>query len=275
MFDLEAGPRCADLNYLFYLFIFSAVCTRLQRQDGRQPSGHRHMKKRCRTHTHFPLCADDDWVSKCPSGCRLQGLISQMESKVERKLTKLCKTVKIHEDATEKSMAAMTRVYNHNRRFLVSRYVSELKFVEQSEVLALNLTSLRKRSSKLSLKLKEMNRDVQKQLVDLYRTEVEVDVQLRACSGSCKLVFPFSVDHHSFQTLQTDLRPRDKTPHQRRKVVSPPEDVPHMKLQTVDEHPTSPEYKSIPTVRRELLTQFEDIPQNRVFMEEFKTEELH
>lgn len=107
------------------------------------------------------------------------------------------------------------------------------------------------------------------------RLQVEVDVQLRACSGSCKLVFPFSVDHHSFQTLQTDLRPRDETPHQRRTVVSPPEDVPHMKLQTVDEHPTSPEYKSIPTVRRELLTQFEDIPQNRVFLEDFETEELH
>ncbi|KAI4794069.1 hypothetical protein KUCAC02_032296, partial [Chaenocephalus aceratus] len=74
-----------------------------------------------------------------------------MESKVERKLTQLCKTAKIHEDATEKSMAVMTGVYNHNRRFLVSRYVS--------------------------LKLKEVNRDVQKQLVDLYRTEVEVDVQ--------------------------------------------------------------------------------------------------
>lgn len=46
--------------------------------------------------------------SKCPSGCRLQGLISQMENKVERKLRKVCKTAEMYEDATEKSMTTMT-----------------------------------------------------------------------------------------------------------------------------------------------------------------------
>ncbi|KAK5848095.1 hypothetical protein PBY51_005743 [Eleginops maclovinus] len=231
--------------------------------------------RHCRRETHLALCADDDWVSKCPSGCRLQGLISQMESKVERKLSKVCKTAKMHEEATEKSMAAMTRLYNYNRRVLVSSYVSELKLVEQSEGLARNLTSLSKRSSRLSLQLKGLNRDVQKQLVALYRTEVEVDMQLRACSGSCKSVVPFSLEHHSYITLQTDLKHTDKTPNLRRKVASLPKDIPHMKLQPVDEGPVSPEYKTIPTVQRDLLTQFEDIPQNRVLMEEVETDELH
>lgn len=49
-------------------------------------------------------------------------MISQMESEVERKLKKVCKKAKMCEDAAEKSMMAMTHVYNDNRRVIVNRY---------------------------------------------------------------------------------------------------------------------------------------------------------
>lgn len=61
-------------------------------------------------------------VSKCPSGCRLQGLISQVESDVERKLRTVCETGKTYEDMAEKSMKAMTHIYNYNRRVIVNIY---------------------------------------------------------------------------------------------------------------------------------------------------------
>lgn len=97
-------------------------------------------------------------------------------------------------------------------------------------------------------------------------------MKLRACSGSCRLVLPFSVDHLSFQKLQADMEQMDKTLHQSRKAATPPtdiKDIPHIRLQPVDVGPAPPaEYKTIPTVQRELLTQFEDIGQNRVVLEE-------
>lgn len=151
-------------------------------------------------------------VSKCPSGCRLQGLILEMESEMERKLRKVCKTAKMYEDAVEKSMAVTTHIYNYNRRVIVNRYsktmthclcllwysgrngqndqsnagclilylspVSELKFVERAEVLGRNLTSLWERSFRLSQQLKELQRNAQKQMEDLYRTEVRHDERL-------------------------------------------------------------------------------------------------
>lgn len=98
-------------------------------------------------------------------------------------------------------------------------------------------------------------------------------MKLRACYGSCLSVLPFSVDHPSHQTLQTDMEHMDKTRNQRRKAATPPEDIPHIKLQPVDVGPApSAEYKTIPTVRRELLTQFEDIGQNQVVLEELLEE---
>ena len=65
----------------------------------------------------------------------------------------------------------------------------------------------------------------------------------------------------------------DKTLTQRMKAGTPPQDIPHIKLQPVDSDlAPSSEYKTIPTVRRELLTQFEDIGQNEVVLEELLAE---
>ncbi|XP_051251171.1 fibrinogen alpha chain [Dicentrarchus labrax] len=192
-----------------------------------------------------------------------------MENEVARKLRKVCKTAVMYEDAAEKSMMTMTHIYNDHRRVIVNRYTSELKFVKHGEALARNLTSLRKRSSRLSKQLVELRLNVQKQMEDLYRTEVDVDMKLRACHGSCRLVLPFSVDHSKYQNLQTDMDHTDKTLNQRRKAARHPQDIPHIKLQPVDVGPApSAEYKTIPVVQRELLTQFEDIGQNQVVLEE-------
>lgn len=107
------------------------------------------------------------------------------------------------------------------------------------------------------------------------RLQVDIDMTLRACYGSCRLVLPFSVDHLSYQTLRADAEQLDETLGRRRKAAPPPRDIPHMKLQPVDVGPAPPpEYRTIPAVRRELLTQFEDIGQNRVVVEEL-LEALH
>ncbi|XP_060922669.1 fibrinogen alpha chain [Limanda limanda] len=242
-----------------------------QKQHGRQPvrRTQRYRRRRCRAESDVPLCADDDWVSKCPSGCRLQGLISQMERDVERKLLKVCETAKSYEDAAETSMTAVTRIYNSNRRVIVTRYISELKFAEGAEELSRTLTSLRKRSSSLSQRLKELRGAVRKQVEDLYRTEVEIDMTLRTCHGSCRSALPFTVDHASYQTLETDMEQLNKAVHQRHKAVTPPEDTAHVWINTVDMSPApSAEYRRIPAVQRELLTQFEDIGQNELGLEE-------
>ncbi|XP_039996714.1 fibrinogen alpha chain-like [Xiphias gladius] len=232
------------------------VCMSLKQknQDGRHSLSHTrtYRKKRCQVKSDVPLCSDDDWVSKCPSGCRLQGLISQMESETESKLWKVCKTAKMYEDAAEKSMAEMTHVYNSNRRVVVNRYMSELKFVEHAEDLARNLTRLVNRSSSLSQQLEELDSKVKEQIEDLYRTEVDTDMKLRACRGSCRSSLPFTVNHPSYQTLQTDV---DNTLNKRSRAPMPPKEIPHLTLQPVDVDPApSAEYKTFPTVQRELLT---------------------
>uniref|UniRef100_A0A3Q1F3U9 Fibrinogen alpha chain n=1 Tax=Acanthochromis polyacanthus TaxID=80966 RepID=A0A3Q1F3U9_9TELE len=239
------------------------VCLRLNRQnqDGRQSI----RRQQCGATPDVPMCSDDDWISKCPSGCRLQGLIQQTGDTVDRKLWTVCRAAKTMEDATEKSMKAAASVYSSQRLLVVSRYMSELKFTKLAEDLSGNVTTLRKRSTQLSRQLEELSVDVRKQIEDLYRAEVDIDMKLRSCHGSCRSVPPFKVDHSSYETLRADM---DETLGRRNKATRPPEDVPHIKLQPVDAGvASSAGYKSIPTVERELLTPFKDIEQNRLTME--------
>uniref|UniRef100_A0A669CDX2 C2H2-type domain-containing protein n=1 Tax=Oreochromis niloticus TaxID=8128 RepID=A0A669CDX2_ORENI len=249
------------------------VCIRFKQQneDGRpSPSATQmYRKQQCQAKLGTPLCLDDDWFSKCPSGCRLQGLISQMENKVERKLREVCKTAQMYEDSTENSMTTMTHIYNFNRRVIVNRYMSKLKFVEQAEELARNFTSLQKRSTSVSQQLKKLISKLQKQIEELYRTEVDIDMKLRACRGSCQSVLPFGIDHPDYHILRTHMEDMDKTLNRRPKGPLPPTGIPHIKLQPIDIVPEPAEgYKTIPTVQKKLLTQFEDIEQNQIILEE-------
>lgn len=96
---------------------------------------------------------------------------------------------------------------------------------------------------------------------------------LRTCQGSCRSVLPFAVDHRSYQELQSDLGFTDKRVKQKALAPLRPGDIQQLRLQTLDVGLTpSADYKMIPTVQRELLTQFEDIGQNQLVLEELMEE---
>lgn len=98
--------------------------------------------------------------------------------------------------------------------------------------------------------------------------QVDLDMKLRTCQGSCQLVLPFSVDHQGYRLLQMDLNLMDKTIRQKNKAAAPRANTPQINLEPVDVGLVlSTAYRTIPTARRELLTQFEDIGMNRFVME--------
>uniref|UniRef100_A0A8C6KPI5 Fibrinogen alpha/beta/gamma chain coiled coil domain-containing protein n=1 Tax=Nothobranchius furzeri TaxID=105023 RepID=A0A8C6KPI5_NOTFU len=239
------------------------VCLRFmqQKQDGRPtPSSTAINRFRCSEESHVPLCLDDDWTSKCPSGCRLQGLISQAEVEVERKLQTVCRRMTRFKATAEESMLAVTVVYGTVRRALLSRYMSERKFADHAHTLSRNLTSLRKRSNILAQNIKEMNTRVRKQLEEMYRTEVDVDMKLRSCRGSCHSALQLNVKHQDLQTLQTDLNFLDETLNQ--KPAAPPPNIPQVKLQLRAVYPLkNVKHKTFPMVQ---LTQFEDVELNNL-----------
>ncbi|XP_056299419.1 uncharacterized protein LOC130212247 isoform X2 [Pseudoliparis swirei] len=141
--------------------------------------------------------------------------------------------------------------------------VSELKLAERAEVLRRNLTVLRRTTTRLTTRLEELREHAQKLMEDVDRTELDVAMTMRPCSGSCRSVLPFSVGRPGTEEEEWEELSR------RRKAAPPPGGVPRVRLQhvVVGQAPP-PDYRTIPAVRRELLTRFEDIKQNRVVLVE-------
>lgn len=184
--------------------------------------------------------------------------------------------------------------------------VSELNIVEQAQRLSGNLTSLLKSSSRTSLKLEAVHHQVLQQLEELYRTEVriprwfflalktkknfkaaawlllrclcyhwlqvDISMKLQACTGSCQSASPLTVNHGGFQDSKEVL---DKVFTRRLTAKAPGQQVPRLKLSTAgfDLEPSA-EYKTIPAVRRELLTQFEDVEQNQIILEDSEESDI-
>ncbi|XP_072315505.1 fibrinogen alpha chain [Eucyclogobius newberryi] len=246
---------------------FPAVCLRLSQNGRRSPGRADGTRKRCGGGTPPPMCSDHDWVSRCPSGCRIQGLILEHESKVENKLRNVCKTAKTYEDAAERSMSATARVYHRGREHIVNTAALQATFGEGAEDLTKNLTSLRKRSERLDLRMAELEERVQEQLQELLRAEVEVDVRLRSCLGSCRSgsSFAVSLEDHAALRSQTEQMHR----RQRKSDTAKPKRIPQIRATPVDFGPEpSPVYKTIRTVLDEGLNLFEDLRPKRLELDD-------
>ncbi|XP_020780549.1 fibrinogen alpha chain [Boleophthalmus pectinirostris] len=221
----------------------------------------------CGRKTHLPLCTEEDWVSSCPSGCRIQGLILEHEKKVENKLRKICKLKKTYKDAMQKTMAATARIYHDNREHIMSEAALQVRFVKAAEDLTKNLTSLWKRSESLELKITELKEKVQKQVEELLRTEVEVDMRVRSCLGSCQSASSLSVNLEDYAALGSEM---EKMHNKEKKSKSvKPEMIPQIRTAPVDFGPDpSPVYKTIKTVLDEGLNLFEDLRPNQLELDD-------
>ncbi|XP_061664967.1 uncharacterized protein LOC133494811 isoform X2 [Syngnathoides biaculeatus] len=238
------------------------ACARLRerRRPAPSPEG-----RRCPARSDVAPCLHDDRGKKCPSGCRLHAVLSQADTEAGRKLDGICKTAELMEAKAEELVAKVADVYRHHRRALVVQHVSELKFAQDAGELARKLTSLRRRSRRLRRRLGELSERARRQVEELWRAEVDVDMKLRACGGSCRAALSLDVDPDGYRALRADAARMERRGSEK---VSPPPDISPVRLRPALVGPAPSEaYKRIPTVRRELLTQFEDIGQHRLFVD--------
>ncbi|XP_048091973.1 fibrinogen alpha chain [Alosa alosa] len=220
---------------------------------------------RCPAKPSYSLCSDDQWTDKCPSGCRLDGLIDATETDFHRRLGQVCSQAQTYQSAISSAMLMTTAIYYTHRKIIVKNYVAELRYAERFEDLQRNLTLLQRRSTELSRKLHKIHSLVQQQIIDMRRMEVDIDIKLRACHGSCKHTFVHHIDHDAYTDMESQLAKLN--PLTTKKAMFPA-DIRKLVLQPVLRPPSSHSYRSIPIVRKEFLTQFEDIDLNQIVLEE-------
>ncbi|XP_059933212.1 fibrinogen alpha chain [Gadus macrocephalus] len=190
------------------------------------------------------MCTDEDWGSGCPSGCVVQALLLQQEVAVERRMLEVCDGVERHHHASRSTLGSSWVFYHTQRHALGSQRDSVLRYVAGADRLARKLRLLRKLSSASSQRLKELRQQVQKQMEELYHTEVDVDIKIRACQGSCASRLTFRLQEEDYPDLLDQM------------ALSPPAPPPRRELPDVA--------TSAPGGLEEQLRHFGDIEENKL-----------
>ncbi|XP_052402091.1 fibrinogen alpha chain [Carassius gibelio] len=161
-------------------------------------------------------------------------------------------------------MQKSVKYYRSQRKAIIQTYMQEIRYAEFAEDLHRNLTFLHKRSSELAKDLQKHHHLIWNQINEILRIEVDIDIKIRACKGSCKQTFDHAVDSDAFKAMENKME-QFSIISKRRKSFSKNK---KLKLQSVDRPSVSPSYRKIPFVRTELLTKFEDIEQHQVILDE-------
>ncbi|XP_016347280.1 fibrinogen alpha chain [Sinocyclocheilus anshuiensis] len=161
-------------------------------------------------------------------------------------------------------MQKSVQFYGSQRKAIIQTYMQEIRYVKFAEDLHRNLTLLHKRSAELAKDLQKHHHLIWDQINEIRRIEVDIDIKIRVCKGSCKQTFDHAVDNEAFKAMENKMQ-QFSIISKRRKSFSKNK---KLKLQSVDRPSVSPSYRKIPIVRTELLTKFEDIEQHQVILDE-------
>ncbi|XP_077598164.1 fibrinogen alpha chain [Stigmatopora nigra] len=196
-------PRMGLVAYLGLLCVASLA-------GGLDPRGARPVvpntrSEKCATEKEWPFCTDDDWGPKCPSGCRIQGLMEHKDHSLLKKIEKIRNLLEQNQAGQHKADQATKQTYDYLKERLVLNSGQD----ERYHNLALNL---RQRISDMKVKidrqlkiLAELRQRLTDQVGDMQKLEVDIDIKLRSCRGSCKSYSEYRLDHDSYVLLDKQM----------------------------------------------------------------------
>ncbi|CAH2301208.1 fibrinogen alpha chain [Pelobates cultripes] len=159
----------------------------------------------CKQDKNWPICADEDWGPKCPSGCRVAGLATQSDKEFGKRLDIIRQKFKDGE-INYKSIDVRTKeTYDSIKDNLFQAQQSDGKYNEVSENLRNKIEFLKKKVVNQVERIKALQRSVRDQVVEMKRLEVDIDIKLRSCKGSCAKSVEYHVDYDSYDNIQKQL----------------------------------------------------------------------
>ncbi|KAI5616130.1 fibrinogen alpha chain precursor [Silurus asotus] len=191
------------------VFLLSASCedetSDLLKPRGPRPAEPGFKADKCATEKDWPICTDDEWGRKCPSGCRIQGLLDQTDHEILGKIEKIRKLLdegnKLHRSTDLESK----KTYNYLRERLVSSAGNDNRFTSLAEQLRQRIVELKIKIDRQLRVLEDVKAQIKNQFLDVQRLEVDIDMKLRSCKGSCASYVDFSVEKEGFEALEKQL----------------------------------------------------------------------
>ncbi|XP_016083774.2 fibrinogen alpha chain [Ornithorhynchus anatinus] len=158
----------------------------------------------------WPFCTDDDWTYKCPSGCRLKGLIDETSQDFTNRITKLRNLLFEHQRSNKDSSSVTREMLELIRGDLVSGNENDNLFGQVSEDLRRRIETLKRKVSDQAQRIINLQSSVRDQLVEMKRLEVDIDIKVRSCKGSCNRAYQYEVDLEFYKQHQKMLEQLSK-----------------------------------------------------------------
>uniref|UniRef100_A0A665TE02 Fibrinogen alpha/beta/gamma chain coiled coil domain-containing protein n=1 Tax=Echeneis naucrates TaxID=173247 RepID=A0A665TE02_ECHNA len=222
--------------------------------------------EKCASQKEWPFCLDDDWGHKCPSGCRIQGLIDRDDHENLKRIEKIRDLLDQNNAKHRSTDVVSKQTYDYLKDRLTVDSGNDNNYYDLAQNLRQRITDMKVKIDRQLRILAALKDRVKQQVVDMERLEVDIDIKIRSCKGSCSGYAEYNVDRESYVTLEKQIT---KRLNQRSKAPSPPEDAPPLTLQDVDILPAPPEQYT--AVQREVENLLQDSGSVRAGREEHLT----
>ncbi|GCC19447.1 uncharacterized protein [Chiloscyllium punctatum] len=163
------------------------------------------MKSRHYSGSSSPLCTDEEWGPKCPSGCRILGSIESWSRKNNDRIEKF------RQYKNEYSRifwdTQVTVIETANRMKKIVEQIGKIEDSCQEEMNPLNykLIDLQKKVDEHIARENILKNNIIEQYKEISRLEVDIDIKLRACKGSCAKSFTYTIDKNLNEEMEKNI----------------------------------------------------------------------
>ncbi|XP_056410941.1 fibrinogen alpha chain [Hyla sarda] len=215
----------------------------------------------CKQETNWQVCADDDWGPKCPSGCRIQGLSDKTDKEFTTRIDAIRNKLKDSESNYKSIDIRTQETYKQIKDNLVAAQQTDGSYNQVSDNLRQKIDILKVKVSRQIERIKLLQRNIRDQVVEIKRLEVDIDIKLRACKGSCAKGVDFHVDVDSYENIQKQLLQAEST--DLRPDINP---LPILKMKPMKDSSVDSRYKTL-AQEKEKYPIFSDINQYSFVLE--------
>ncbi|XP_015226361.1 PREDICTED: fibrinogen alpha chain-like [Cyprinodon variegatus] len=170
-----------------------------------RPVEHATRDEKCATQKEWPFCTDDDWNSKCPSGCRIQGLIDKQDHLLLKKIQKIRNLLDQHKAKHRSIDQVSKQTYDVLREKLTLDSGNDNLYYDLAQNLRQRITEMKVRIDTQQKTLAALRDRVKDQVAEMLKIEVDIDMKLRSCKGSCAIHTNYQVDRESYVGLDKQI----------------------------------------------------------------------
>uniref|UniRef100_A0A2K5CLD5 Fibrinogen alpha chain n=1 Tax=Aotus nancymaae TaxID=37293 RepID=A0A2K5CLD5_AOTNA len=154
----------------------------------------------------WPFCSDEDWNYRCPSGCRMKGLIDEVNQDFTNRINKLKNSLFEYQKNNKDSNSLTRNIMEILRGDFASANNRDNTYNRVSEDLRSRIEVLKRKVIEKVQQIQLLQNNVRAQLVDMKRLEVDIDIKIRSCRGSCSRALAREIDLKDYEDQQKQLQ---------------------------------------------------------------------